>query len=465
MLSSLFLTAFLLIVFALGLRRPFLWVLVYLYIDIVAPQKIAWSILPSIPVSLIAFVLAFGGWLAFDDKRDSRFGLRQFLMVVLLGYCGMTTILAEFPDSAWDKWAWVWKALLFATFLPLTMRTRLRIEAVVLFLVLSVSVIVINGGVKTVLGGGGYGVLHLLVDDNTGLYEGSIISAVAVSMIPLVLWLAKHGTIFPSDWRVKLFAAGLVFSCLLIPIGTSARTGLVCMAVLGLIVLLQMQRRVLYAAMMGLGLLIALPFLPSSFTDRMGTIQNYQSDQSASTRIMVWKWTVDYVIENPMGGGFDAYRGNSFTYDTREVEQSGPSTVVTTTEITEESRAYHSSYFEMLGEQGWFGLFIWLLLQALGIIHMQRLRREWRRAHEEGAPHGWISPLAFALQQTQIVFLAGAAFVGIAYQPFILIVIGIQCALWSYAKRIRGEAVPVRTALRPSQQQGLGAAPGAFTSA
>ena len=36
---------------ALGLRRPFLWVLTYLYVDIVAPQKISYFLLASIPLS------------------------------------------------------------------------------------------------------------------------------------------------------------------------------------------------------------------------------------------------------------------------------------------------------------------------------------------------------------------------------------------------------------------------------
>ena len=36
------LTAFALVLLALGLRRPFLWVLAYLYVDIVAPQKISY---------------------------------------------------------------------------------------------------------------------------------------------------------------------------------------------------------------------------------------------------------------------------------------------------------------------------------------------------------------------------------------------------------------------------------------
>ncbi|HQN55122.1 MAG TPA: DUF5935 domain-containing protein, partial [Novosphingobium sp.] len=38
-------TAFTLVLLAAGLRRPFLWVLAYLYIDILLPQKISWSLL------------------------------------------------------------------------------------------------------------------------------------------------------------------------------------------------------------------------------------------------------------------------------------------------------------------------------------------------------------------------------------------------------------------------------------
>ena len=52
----------------------------------------------------------------------------------------------------------MWKALVFAIFLPFTLRTRLRIEAALLFLTLSAAAIIIVGGIKTVLSGGGYGV-------------------------------------------------------------------------------------------------------------------------------------------------------------------------------------------------------------------------------------------------------------------------------------------------------------------
>ena len=122
---------------ALGFRRPFLFVLAYLYVDIVAPQKISHFLLASLPVSLIVFVAAFAGWAIADDKTRSRFTLRQVLMLFLLLYCGITTMSADFPIEAAEKWSWVWKALVFALFLPLALTTRLRIEATVLVMTLS----------------------------------------------------------------------------------------------------------------------------------------------------------------------------------------------------------------------------------------------------------------------------------------------------------------------------------------
>jgi probable O-glycosylation ligase (exosortase A-associated) len=428
---------FLLALLGIGFRRPFVFVLTYVYIDIVAPQRLTYYMLNSVPISLITVALAVLAWTFVDDKKDSRFGPRQALMTMLLIYCGITTTMADFPINAADKWSWAWKALAFAIFLPVTLRTRLRIEALALFMILSASAIIIVGGIKTLASGGGYGVLNLMVSNNVGLYESSSISMASICIIPLILFLRKYGTIFPPEWRVNLFCTALIFACLLIPIGTQARTGLICIAVLALLALRSAKRRFLYIFLSAAIGFAVIPLLPASFSKRMDTIQGYKGDQSASTRIAVWKWTWDYAKDHPMGGGFDAYRGNNIRFETVTQDEAGGQTDVESSVKTDKARAYHSAYFEMLGEQGYPGLIMWLLIHGVGLIRMEIVRRRFRNTPVESEK--WIGPLAEALQHAHIIFLVGALFVGIALQPFAYMLVGLQIGLDTYAKRRANE--------------------------
>lgn len=424
-------------VLVLGLRRPFIWVLLYVYIDILAPQRIGYSLITDIPVSLIAFAAAFGGWLLLDRKDGTTFTLRQGLILALLVYCFWTTGRADFPEEAQFKWEWVWKALLFALFLPLTLTTRKRIEGLALVLVLAVATIVIGTGMKTVLGGGGYGSLHFLVNDNSGIYESSTLATVAIALTPTIAWFTRYGTIFRPHWAVTTFAVLLIFACLMVPVGTEARTGLVCIAVLAVLMLRYVKRRLLVIVGAGALGFIALPFLPQSYYDRMATIAQPGGDESASTRVAVWEWTIDYARENPFGGGFDAYRSNSFTYVMPVKKEDGNTTAIDYREVTDEARAYHSAIFELLGEQGYPGLAIWLLLQGLGVWQMERVRRRWKGREDE--QEAWISPLAATLQMATIIYFVGALFQGIAYQPVVLMIVGLQIGLNNYCNRIESE--------------------------
>ena len=129
--------AFLAGLLAMGIRRPFLFVLAYIYVDTVSPQRLSYFLLNSIPLSLIIALLAMGGWAVVDRKDSLSFSVRQGLLLVLLAYAGVTTHYADFPVDAVEKWDWAWKTIVFAVFLPFTLRTKLRIEAVLLFLTLS----------------------------------------------------------------------------------------------------------------------------------------------------------------------------------------------------------------------------------------------------------------------------------------------------------------------------------------
>ncbi len=423
-MRDIFFVAYLVGLLALGFRRPFLFVLAYAYVDIVSPQQLSYFLLNRIPLSLIICGLAVGGWLIADDKKGTRVAPRQLLMVLLLAYAGFTTLHADFPIDAAAKWDWVWKALIWAIFLPFALRTRLRIESYLLFMTLSASAIIIVGAIKTIVGGGGYGELNLMVDSNSGLYEGSTISTVAIAIIPLILWLGRHGTIFPRDWRVRAFAGCLIFACLLIPVGTEARTGLICIAVVAFLLLRDVKRRFLYAGLIAVAGLCALPFLPNKFSSRMETISGYQADSSAASRIAVWGWTWDYAQHHPMGGGFDAFRGNRLQVTISQGVGDGDGQEISQQVMIDEGRAYHSSYFEMLGEQGFPGLLMFLILHITGLVRMEVIRRRYLKT--EKAEEKWIAPLATALQSANVVYLIGSFFVGIAFLPFMLGLLGVQ---------------------------------------
>jgi len=433
-MRDLALVGFLLALLALAIKRPFLFTLAYLYVDTVSPQRLSYYLLNSFSVSMYVAILAIAGWLI-ADKKDVRPAPRQGLILILLVYVTWTTAYADLPVEAWTKWEWVWKALVFAIFLPFTLRTRLRIEAALLFLTLSAAAIVIVGGIKTMMSGGGYGVLNLMVDNNSGLYESSTISTIAIALIPLILWFTKFGTVFPPDWRVKAFCFALVFACLLMPIGTEARTGLICIGVLGVLMLRDTKRRLLYLGGAALLAVAAIPFLPSSFTSRMETIQGFEGDQSANTRLAVWSWTWNYALDHPMGGGFEAYRQNRIQVQTVNARTAGDVQIVSAQTQADEGRAYHSAYFEMLGEQGFPGLLLFLLIHGIGLVRMELIRRRYRRSEGEDS---WIAPLATALQHFQLVYLVGALFVGIAYTPFVFLMIGCQIGFDAWLARRDG---------------------------
>ncbi|HEX8667959.1 MAG TPA: putative O-glycosylation ligase, exosortase A system-associated [Allosphingosinicella sp.] len=453
---------YLLALIGLGFRRPFLFVLAYAYVDIVSPQHLSYYLLNGAQISIIVACLAIGGWLISDDKKGFTFTGRQALIGMLLLYCGFTTLNADFPKEALEKWDWVWKAMIWAIFLPMTLRTRLRIEAYILFMVLAAAAIIIVGGIKTLASGGGYGALNLMVTSNTGLYEGSTISTVAIAIVPLILWLTRYGTIYPRDWRVRAFAYNLIFACLLIPVGTEARTGLICIGVLAVLVLRDVKRRFLYMGLIAAACAAAVPLLPSSFSSRMDTISNYKVDSSATSRLAVWAWTWDYAKQNPLGGGFDAYKQNALIVKTVSTQGAGTVQVVDEQVMVDKGRAYHSSYFEMLGEQGFPGLFLFLLIHGTGLIRMEILRRRYKKAEGEDV---WISPLATALQGAQIIYLVGSLFVGIAFQPFVYMLIGVQIGFDSHVRRRAAATARARPAGAAAGQPASAAPRGGFARA
>jgi putative inorganic carbon (HCO3(-)) transporter len=136
--------------------------------------------------------------------------------------------------------------------------------------------------------------------------------------------------------------------------------------------------------------------MPDAWWERMATITSDNPDQSVLGRYNAWWMAWNLGLDRPVfGGGFAIYEFDVFA-------RYAPDPL--------DVHAAHSIYFQMLGEHGFVGLALFLLLAFL----MWRTGTRVIRASASGA-HQWRADLARALQVSMVGFLVGGLTVNIGY--------------------------------------------------
>jgi putative inorganic carbon (hco3(-)) transporter len=418
--QELFIAAVYFLYLALGLVAPFVFGLGYVWVDIFTPQAVAANVFGAFPVAMVMGIACFGGYIIADRRHRPKIGLSIVLLLVFAAWMTLTCTWAVVPNAV-DKWDWAFKACVFAAFMPFIFRSRIQIEAVLLTIIFAISGNVLAVAAKTLITGGGYGARMTLVEGNSGLAEGSTISMLSVAIIPLILFIGRHSVIFPRRWYTVVAFGGLVACCLITAVGLFTRTGLVALGVFVVLAWMQSRYKIVLGAAFAAVICVLLPFAGASWLDRMSTIENPTSESSAAARIGVWKWTLDYVSEHPLGGGFDVFKISSFSL-----------TLADGSIVNKQGVAFHSIYFEILGEMGIVGFGIWGLLILTFFLGMIRLRRKTRIT--EGVE--WLGGLATALTTSVIIYLVGGAFIGIGFQPTLYFLIAVSIAAREYWRRI-----------------------------
>ena len=418
--------------FVMGFQAPFAFGLGYLWVDLFTPQYVDPGLMNAFPLSLIMGASAVGAYLLADTKAPPGPRVGIVLALLWVVWITLTTLWAEVPEAAWVKWSWAYKTVLFSAFMPFIFRSRVQIEAAVLVIVLSISAHAMAFGAKTLLTGGGYGARYGLVLGNSGFGEGSTLAINCVGLLPLLGWLARHSIIVPR-WRLRgLGFLGLAAMEVLAAVGTYARAGLVSLGVFTVFYWWTSRRKVLLlGAFVAIGLALAA-FMGADYSARMSTILDPLHEKSAAGRVAVWSWTWKYVLDHPLGGGFDVYRIGA------------TDVVIDGVELTEQSRAFHSTWFEVLGEHGFVGAGIFGSMIVTFILSAWRIRRRARKIEELV----WASDLATAMLVSAATYFAGATFIGVAFQPFHYYLFALAVSLLNHYDRateaLRGPQLAVR---------------------
>lgn len=250
-----------------------------------------------------------------------------------------------------------------------------------------------------------------LVGGNTGYGEGSTLAMFSVSLIPMAMFLFFHQTLFPQRRLVKWMLGAFIVFLLLAGIGTYARTSVVCLAVLALCLIYYGKRKLLSVVFVMTLAAVAYPFIDDGWIDRMSTIDS-DTDASAMGRVAVWKWVVEYVAAHPLGGSFEMFRINSYSMLLHDGSV-----------LQVARKAYHSIYFEVLGEGGIPGFFMFLMLIGLTLVSFMRHKKISLMTGER-----WLGDAGRCLLISTLVYLAGGAFIGVGFQSYFYYLVALSAA-------------------------------------
>lgn len=410
-MRGIFLLGVILLLLLWGFRTPFLFVLAYVWASIFTPQHVAYSVIKSLPISLIFAVLAFGALLRLKKVGYIRWRAQSIITGLLAIWMTVTLLWAVAPESAFEKWDWAIKSIAFTVIIPHFIRDRQDFEAFIWTILVAGMAHCIPFGVKVVLSGGGYGMPLGLVAGNSGYGEGSTLAMFSVSLIPMAIYLYLHQTLLPQHRLVKWMLGSFIVLLLLTAIGTYARTAAVCLAVLAASFVYYGNRRLTSVVVVFVLAGFIYPFIDVGWLDRMSSI-NDDTESSAMGRVAVWKWVMDYVAIHPWGGSFDMYRINSYA-----LELSDGSVLQVA------RKAYHSVYFEVLGEGGFPGFVMFIAMIALTLVSFMNHRKTLAATGEV-----WLGDAGRYLLIATLVFLVGGAFIGIAFQSYFYYLVALSAA-------------------------------------
>ena len=415
-------------VFILGLlpfvfKHAYIGALMWAWISLMAPHRLTFGFAYAMPW---AAIIAGTTLLAFMFSKDRRPPPRGAITVLLFLFFAWMTFTSFFAmgssEAIWDTWLQLFKIFLMLLVTLMLIRGRKQIDYLVWVLALSVGFYGVKGGIWTVLQGGGervWGPTGSVIAGNNELAVGLVIT------IPLLFYL-RTTALATRKW----IRYGLVFAiitCAFSIVGSHSRGAF--LAVIAAAGMLSMKSRhpVVLAVIGATALLGMFAFMPEKWVARMWTIETMGEDMSAGSRLLTWQTLWNMALDRPItGAGFETALREIF-------DRYAPVPML--------AYSPHSTYFQALGEHGFVGLGIYLLLVLV----------TWRRAtflatlSVRTPGMEWADPLMRMVQVSLLGFLVGGAFLNLLHWDFPYYLMGLVVLVEATFKEQAPEAFSPRS--------------------
>ena len=411
-------------------RHTWIGVLLWTWISIMNPHKLAWGFAMSMPFAAMAAGATVISLFITKDKVRLPNHPAVVALVLLTLWMVVTTIFAIHPDESWLDLKRTFKIQAMTLVAIAALRERRHIELFIWVNALSLGFYGFKGGLFTILTGGG----ERVWGPPGGFIEGNNeIGLALVMVIPMMNYLRAVAT---QRWLRIGLTVLMLFTAIAV-LGTQSRGAFLAIVAMGVVLWLRSKEKAKAAVVIGLTGLVLTQFMPASWEERMQTIGAYSQDGSAMGRINAWQMATHLANDRFLGGGFYIYTDEIFA-------RYAP--------VPDDVHAAHSIYFQILGEHGYVGLILFLLVGLFTFMTAIRIRREAQRRDDAR----WLYHLAGMMQVSMIGYAVGGAFLSLAYfdLPYNVLVILVACERWLHDKDLAARSAGAFGASAPNTDLG-----------
>lgn len=404
----------------LAFASPFIGLLSWTSIVYVNPQHYVWGFGSGIRYVMIIAVVTIVSTVYHRaaSRVDMTSSVIFFFLLVI--WVSLTTIFAINTEDAFDIYIEIIKLFMLTIMTALLVNDPKKMNIFLAVLVGSIAFFGVKGGIFGILSGGNQLVFG---PPNSFIYANNAIALALIMMIPL-LWYFSGA--FQSVY-VRIASTAAIFLCTISILISYSRGALLGIgAMLFYWVMTSRHKAAGIVTMVAVGV-FALAFMPEEWMARMESIENYEEDGSAQSRLAMWGFAIEVAKDRLFGGGFGIFS----MYDL--YEQYG----LDLDRIGYTARSAHSIYFETLGQHGFIGLFLFLGFWFSVFRLLGRIRKA-----PDTDPQ--FVRLAFAIQASLVGYAVGGAFLNKAFEwPIAYQLAAVALVLQRLAKeqRVRAEGV------------------------
>ncbi len=372
------------------LWRPTVGVFLWIWVSVMNPHRLTWDFAFDLPFAQVIAVATLVGMVFSREPNRLPVTPVTVVLFMMVLWMNVTTFFAIDMSLSLPMWERVMK-ILFMVFVALyLLHSRQHVEWLIWILAGSVAFYGIKGGLFTLREGGEFRVWG---PEGSFIVDNNALALALVMTIPLLRYLHLQATNRLVRWGL----VGSMVLCGLSALGSQSRGALLAISAMLVVLWLKSRHKVITGLVLVLLVPVAIGFMPEKWEDRMRSIQNYKQDSSAMGRINAWTMAFNVAQDRPLvGGGFEMRSPSVYA------RYAPDPTVV---------RSAHSIYFQVLGEHGFVGLALFLLLWTLvwrdssWIFRQSQSRKELH----------WASDLALMVQVSLIGYAVGGAFLDLAY--------------------------------------------------